>query len=553
MQTILNRVQYLYPDQYEQVYNNILALVEKWSKQQFSTYPWVDQSDVLMITYGDGIRSKEQSPLQTLSRFADEFLQGYINIIHLLPMFPYTSDDGFSVSDFREINPDLGSWSDVEALSQNYDLMFDAVINHVSASSKYFQEYLKCTPEYQNFFITADPSLDYSLVTRPRTLPLLTPFSTKDGVKHVWTTFSEDQIDLNFKEPKVLLEILDILLMYAAKGARFLRYDAIGFAWKELGTTCMQLPQTHELIKLTRDVLQLCSKGCTIITETNVPHQDNISYFGNGHDEASMVYQFPLPPLTLYSFLSGNADKLTQWAAGLEPTSCDTAYFNFLASHDGIGMRPVEDILTQLEKSFMENAVLERGGQIGYRTLPDGSQVAYELNINYLDAVAGDLLDAQAIAQKFLASQCVLMSMMGMPAIYYHSLLGSRNCYQEYESSGIKRRINREKLDLEEIRKELSDPTTLRHMVFTAYTAIIGLRKTIPAFAPNSPQQVLSLDNRIFALLRGEKGSQVLVLINVSNETVTLHTHYMGTDAFTGRTYNKEITVSPYQYMWIQL
>lgn len=288
--------------------------------------------------------------MQALKTFLDREMEETISGVHLLPMFPYTSDDGFSVQDFREIDPELGTWKDIEALGENYDLMFDAVINHVSKSSVYFQEFLKGNEKYRNFFIVADPDEDYSSVTRPRALPLLTAFETADGEKYVWTTFSEDQIDLNYKEPAVLLEILDILLFYASKGARFLRFDAIGFAWKEKGTTCMHLPQTHELIKLMREVLEECAKGCTIITETNVPHKENISYFGDGTDEAGLVYQFPLPPLTLYSYIVGNAEKLTEWAASLEPTNPQTTYFNFLASHDGIGMRPVEDILSEEER-----------------------------------------------------------------------------------------------------------------------------------------------------------------------------------------------------------
>ncbi len=553
MEKIKERLKFLYPKEYEAVYEKLCKLIEGWKEKIDITYDWVDNKDVMLITYGDGLKNNGQPPLQVLGEFLNKELKGCVSAVHLLPMFPYTSDDGFSVSDFKKINPDLGDWEHIEDLKKDYDLMFDAVVNHASKSSMYFQEFLKESPRYKNFFIVADPSKDYSMVTRPRTLPLLTKFDTVGGEKWVWTTFSDDQIDFNYKEPEVLLEILDILLLYASKGARFIRFDAIGFAWKEDNSTCMHLPQVHEMVKLMRDVLDYCVKGCTIITETNVPHKDNISYFGNGYDEAGMVYQFPLPPLTLHSFISADASELTKWAASLEETTPDTTYFNFLASHDGIGVRPVEDILSPEQRQQMVDAVLSRGGQIGYRSMPDGSQVPYELNINYLDAVAGDLSDADEIAQKFISSQCVLTSLMGMPAIYYHSILGSRNCYKDYEESGIKRRLNREKLDFEQLNKELSDRNSLRSKVLTKYKAMLNIRKEHKAFSPNAPQKVLSLDKRVFSLIREKDNERILALINVSGEEFTLDTQYSGVDLFTGKNYKGSISVPPYGYFWILL
>ena len=552
MNKIKEHLEFLYGEQSEELYGEIQNLIHKWKPQIHSSYPWVGKEDVMLITYGDGIKKENRTPLNALKLFLDEEMEGLINNVHLLPMFPYTSDDGFSVQDFREINPELGSWKDIEGLQENYDLMFDAVINHASKSSMYFQEFLKGTKKYRNFFITADPNEDYSSVTRPRALPLLTPFQTSEGEKYVWTTFSDDQIDFNYQEPKVLLEILDILLFYVSKGARFLRFDAIGFAWKKKGTTCMHLPETHALVKLMREVLEECAKGCTIITETNVPHKDNISYFGDGTDEAGLVYQFPLPPLTLHSYISRNAVKLSQWAKSLEPTSPHTTFFNFLASHDGIGMRPVEDLLTEEERQAMVDATLERGGQIGYRTAADGTEVPYELNINYLDAIAGDETDENMMVQKFMGAQCILLSVMGMPGIYYHSLLGSRNCYKDYEESGIKRRINREKLNLDQLREELTQDT-LRRKVLIRYKGLLKMRRNQEAFAPNSPQEILDLDPRLFALIRGEGNNRVLAVINVSGDKVCVDSDYHGIDLLSGEKIAGNFQIQPYGYMWIKL
>lgn len=552
MGTIKDHLRHLYPDCFLSLEKQINSRIEFWKDNTDISYPWVDQTDIMLITYGDGIKRNGEAPLHTLREFLDRELSGTVSAVHLLPMFPYTSDDGFSVVDFRQINPELGSWRDVEHLGEKYDLMFDAVINHVSASSGYYKKYASGDEAYRDFFIESDPDDDYSQVIRPRTLPLLTKFETSMGTKYLWTTFSEDQIDLNYKSPQVLLELLDILLFYASKGARFLRFDAVGFAWKEQGTTCMNLPQTHELVKLMRCVIESCFKGCTIITETNVPHEENISYFGNGYDEAGMVYQFPLPPLTLHAYLSGYAGHLTDWAMGIKPVSEAASYFNFLASHDGIGLRPVETILSLEERQFIVDEVLKRGGQIGYRSLADKSRVPYELNINYLDAIAGDEKDSSVMVRKFLGSQCILLSVMGVPGIYYHSLLGSRNCYKDFEETGIKRRINREKLDADQLEKELSDPDSLRSKVVSGFLAMLKIRRQEAAFSPNSLQKILKLDERVFALQRGEGEGRILALVNVSRQQVECEIGVIGEEMISGRKIKENVILEPYEYMWIK-
>ncbi len=178
----------------------------------------LSEKDAILITYGDTLQDGVRAPLQVLEEFLKTYVGDAIDTIHLLPMYPYTSDDGFSVTDYLAISPELGTWDDIYRLNDSYHLMFDAVINHISKSSEWFQKFLKGDKKYRNYFITADPEADYSAVIRPRTLPLLTAFDTAAGTRHVWTTFSEDQIDLNYKNPEVLMEIAEILLIYAHRG-----------------------------------------------------------------------------------------------------------------------------------------------------------------------------------------------------------------------------------------------------------------------------------------------------------------------------------------------
>lgn len=551
----------LYRSKGQEVYNNIIQLAAKWKSKPYaaSGKGWVSENDVIMITYGDSIGGSNEAPLVTLKRFADRFLKDTITAIHILPMYPYTSDDGFSVVDYYEINEEMGTWEDIKNLAVDYDMMYDAVLNHISKSSKWFRGFLSCEGKYGDYFIEADPGEDCSKVIRPRTLPLLTCFETKEGKKYVWTTFSDDQIDLNFKSPDLLLEVLNVLLYYVYNGARFIRLDAIGFVWKEKGTCCMHLPETHGVVKLMRAVLDMVFPGTMLITETNVPHVDNISYFGNGSDEAQMVYQFPLPPLVLFSFISGNAEKLGKWAESLEekPLSEGNTYFNFLASHDGIGIRPAEGILTTDEKDMIVRIVTEHGGKVSYKSDSDGSISPYELNINYMDALtAPGSTDDRKRTDKFLAAQAILLSVVGVPGIYIHSLLGSRNWYEGVKESGINRRINREKLNYEGLYRELEESGNIRSMVIKEFSKLIRLRRQHSAFSPDSSQKVLFLDERAFCFIRHNNvtDERILVIVNVSDYEYEIEYDGHGVDLVSGEEIShSRVNMMPYQVRWINM
>ncbi|MEJ5247826.1 sugar phosphorylase [Caldilinea sp.] len=485
-----------------------------------------DQREVILITYGDQIREEGQPPLRTLAEVLETTVSDAISGVHLLPFYPYTSDDGFSVVDYRQVDPALGDWEDIHRLGRRFRLMFDAVINHISASSPWFQAFLRGEAPYTEYFITVDPSVDLSSVVRPRTSPLLTPVETVEGVQYVWTTFSADQVDLNYRSPALLYEILDLLLFYVEQGAQLLRLDAVGFLWKEIRTPCIHLPQTHALIQAMRAMLDLAAPDVLLITETNVPHQENISYFGDGYNEAQMVYNFTLPPLTLHTFHTEDASLLSEWAASLSTPSEQTTFFNFMASHDGIGVRPLEGILSREAIDALVERTLRHGGLVNYRAALDGSQLPYELNIVYFDALNDPNADEPLALQvdRFLASQAILLSLAGVPGVYVHSLFGSRNWREGVERTGQNRTINRRKFRRSELEALLHDPTSLPHQVFTRYRRLIVARTSEPAFHPNAPQQIVHVDPALFALVRTRLDGtrRVLCLHNVANREVRL-------------------------------
>lgn len=522
--SLTDRLSMLYGDDADRVAAEIEQLIDEYRTEHASAAqsapPWTE-CDVVLITYADLLRSPGRTPLATLADWlTGEGLDQLLSIVHLLPFCPYSSDDGFSVIDYLEVDPEAGTWDDIRALGESVDLMFDLVLNHISRHSEWFGAYLRGESPYDRFFVETDPTLDLSRVVRPRSLPLLTEVETSQGTRHVWTTFSDDQIDLNYAEPEVLLRMLGVLLEYAKRGARIVRLDAVAFLWKEVGTDCLHLPETHEAVKLMRDVSAAAFPQMLVLTETNVPHVENVSYFGTG-DEAHMVYQFSLPPLLLDAFVSGDAVYLRQWLENLDPPPPGCTFFNFTASHDGIGVRPLEGLVPDDRFAKVIEAVRARGGLINTRRRPDGSDAPYELNITYVDALAPTERDAppdiELHATRFLASQAVMLALPGMPAVYFHSLVGTQNDYRGVDQSGINRRINRHKYDLDELQGKLTEADSLAARIHRGYRQLLAVRTSHPAFHPNAPMQLLDVGNdRVLALERTSTDAteRILVLAN---------------------------------------
>jgi len=539
-------------------FERLQPIIDKFAGQKREREEFFSQADVVLITYGDTLQKQGQAPIATLHEFADKYLKGAVSTIHFLPFFPYSSDDGFSVMDFFQINPELGSWENVTNIGRDFKLMFDYVVNHFSAKSQWFDYYLSGKQGFENFAIDVDPSIDLSMVTRPRSLPLLSEYQKANGQRvNLWTTFSADQIDFNFADLDVLSKMIEVLLFYVQQGATLIRQDAIAYLWKEIGTTCIHLPQTHAMVKLFRAILDVVAPDVMIITETNVPHAENISYFGNGHDEAQMVYNFSLPPLLFYSFVREDATVLTDWAKGLQLESSGNTFFNFTASHDGIGVRPLEGILPTQELDALVEVVKTNGGQVSYKRNPDGTDSPYELNITYVDAILADSKSTRA--DRFLASQAIQYALPGVPATYIHSLLGSRNWTAGVTQTGRARTVNREKLQIEDVIEELQNRDSFRSQVFYPYIEMIKTRKKQSAFHPNAEFQMLDLDPKVFGIRRASKDQVIYALTNISASEVTVSVPNPNeanslTELFSGESFAFDnIALKPYQYVWLTL
>ncbi len=487
------------------------------------------ERDLILITYADAVRSKDAVGIEALHRFVETYYDS-VNTIHMLPFFPYSSDRGFSVVDFKAVDPKVGSWDMVRELAFDYDLMFDAVFNHASSRSEMFRGFLRGDPQYRDFFIAYDSPDDLtpeqrSKIFRPRTSDILTRYETIDGPKFIWTTFSPDQIDFNFRNPAVLLAVLEALLFYVRRGADIIRLDAVTYLWSEPGTESIHLPQTHEIIKLLRDVLDTVAPGVALVTETNVPHEQNISYFGDGTDEAHMVYNFALPPLVLHTFYAQDTTAISAWAAGLELPSSQTHLFNMLDTHDGVGVQGVKGILTREQIETMIEAAKEHGAYISYKATADGEE-PYEINTTWWSAInvdgSGEPIALQV--KRYVASRSMALVLKGIPGIYTHGAIALPNDHALVERTGVKRDVNRGVIDTEIYREHLHQPGSKRSLLRLEQREISKMRTRLRAFHPRGEQRVLALSPKIFAVLRisPEGDRRVLALTNVTGEIVSL-------------------------------
>ncbi|MFT5632328.1 MAG: sucrose phosphorylase [Rubritalea sp.] len=554
------------------------ANTEQITKQIFQTVPlatkaieavlkinkW-DEQDIMVITYADSIKREDERPLRTLYDFFRRELKPHINNVHILPFNPHSSDDGFSVIDYREVSPEHGDWSDIEPIIKHFNIMADLVLNHCSRESKWFQNFLTDTSPGKDYFIDGAGFKDLTKVVRPRSSPLLTSVETVAGEKQVWCTFSEDQVDLNFANPEVLLEIIRIIQFYLDKGIHIFRLDAVAFLWKEDGTNCIHRPETHEVIKLLRLIVENLEPSAILITETNVPNKENLSYFGNGN-EAHLIYNFSLPPLLLHTMLSGDGRHLKKWMMSMPPARLGRAYLNFIASHDGIGLRPAEGLLSQEEQDNLITTLRDFGGEISMRRTPNGDLTPYEANISLYSSMAGTIKNGKDQWQldRFVAAHTIMLAIEGLPAFYLHSLLGTENNIQGMAESGHARSINRYKWDIQDLEEALCDKNLHHKSLFDEIRRRISIRKEQEAFHPNATQYTLHLGKEIIGFWRESlnRSQSIFAIHNISDKAqqvplleLNLIATETWTDLLSGKTYcsqdDTHLELAPYGCAWI--
>jgi len=513
-------------------------------------------ADRMLICYGDSVRDEPGMPLSALRQFATQYLQNSISTIHILPFFPSSSDDGFAVIDYQTVRRDLGDWSDINALSADFDLMFDLVINHCSRENLWFADFVGGREPGCDYFHEMPSMVGLESVVRPRNSPLLTHVHTYQGIKRVWTTFSDDQIDLNFANPEVLCEFVHILFSYIAQGARFIRLDAIAFLWKELSTSSINLEQTHCVVRVLRALIDEMQTRTLLLTETNLPHNENVSYFGS-RDEAHLVYQFSLAPLILYSYLFNDGQYLGQWAEQLEPPPAGCSFVNFIASHDGIGLRPLEGLVPASDIQRLTDAAHERGGFAAMRSADDGTETVYELNIALFSAFGGTTKNIPA----YLGAHQLMLAFQGIPALYLNAFVGGLNDLQGVESTGRTRSINRGHWQLDDLKTILATETNEQSIIFAELNRSLEIRGSQSAFAPSAQQEILAYTKDSLWLKRENTDQVILVIASFSEAPVetelprqdTAYEHATDLLSEDAVVLTKAVPMAPYQVRWLSI
>ena len=523
-----------------------------------------DQSTAILITYADTITAPDKPTLAVLNRFlSEDYGTVGLPVLHVLPFLRSSSDRGFAVCDHTQLEPHFGDWHHLRKLAHGRRLMADLVVNHVSASHRWVQQFRRGR-EPGSFMVMAPTDLQgWDHVVRPRSSVLFTLMDTHQGLRPVWTTFGPDQVDLDWSRLEVLEFFARLMRTYVAHGVTWVRLDAIGFLWKDPYTTCMHRPKTRILVQALRLLLEQYTCNGVLLTETNVPEEENLSYLRSG-DQAHVAYNFPLPPLLLEALLSNNCDLLNRWLDRWPQLPQGSTMLNFTASHDGVGLRPAEGLISPERFHNLLMRCEERGGLISHRTEADGSLSPYELNIAWWSAMAGPATTPRRLQlERFLASQLLVMALPGVPAFYLPTLLAASNDHPTYRKTGCRRDLNRPQFDLQGLRRDLENTASPAAIIRILMGHALDIRAQLPAFHPEAPMTLLSPGRSDMIILQrghGEDPGAVWVVQSFREEAVALNVSLLSprhNGCWRDRLSQRAITaqrllLSPYEVLWLQ-
>ena len=436
------------------------------------------RNQVQLIAYADRLGGT----IPTLTDLLRGPLAGLFGGVHLLPFFtPFDgADAGFDPTDHTAVDPRLGTWDDVAELARTVDLMADVIVNHVSARSPQFLDFLAHgeDSEHAGMFLTFDrvfpdgaTEADLTRVYRPRPGLPLTDVTLADRSRRiVWTTFTSEQIDLDVRHPATVAYLVSVLDRLAAAGVRTARLDAVGYAVKTPGTSCFLTPGTHRFV----DDLHAWAteRGIEVLVEIHAHHERQVEIA----ERVDRVYDFALAPLVLHGLTTGDAEPLRRWLR-MRPTNAVTV----LDTHDGIGVRDVggdptdprrRGLLTDEQiDALVERIHTNTGGQSRRATGAAASNVdLYQVNSTYHAALGGD-------DRAYLLARGLQLFTPGVPQIYYVGLLAGGNDMDLLEATGVGRDVNRHRYRPDQVDAALARP------VVADLLALIRFRNSHPAFA----------------------------------------------------------------------
>ena len=433
------------------------------------------KNQVHLITYVDRLTQGGMKKLQLL---LDKELKDVFGGVHLLPFFyPIDgADAGFDPIDHTQVDSRLGSWEDIYSLSQTTDIMADVIVNHVSAQSPQFLDYLERGEKssYAKMFLTLDTVFpngvsekDLLAVYRPRPSLPFTTISLKDGSKKMfWTTFTSNQIDIDVLCDQGKAYLISILDKFHKSGIKMIRLDAAGYAIKKAGTSCFMIPETFDFIDWFRE--NATAYGMEVLVEIHSYYKKQIEIA----KQVDWVYDFALPPLVLHSIFNGTSAYLKKWIE-IRPQNTITV----LDTHDGIGVMdvggakglpgllPEEDI-----DSLVEQMHLNSEGQSKAATGAAASNLdLYQVNCTYFDALGKN-------EDHYLMARAIQFFLPGVPQVYYSGLFAEPNDMELLAKTNVGRDINRHYYSDDELVKALNRP------VVQKLIKLIKFRNSHPAF-----------------------------------------------------------------------
>ena len=415
------------------------------------------KNKIQLITYIDRLGCKSIKELNSL--FKNE-LNGFFGGLHILPFyFPIDGEDaGFDPIDHNLIDPRLGDWDDLHELSKEVDIMADLIVNHVSAKSVQFQDYLQKGKEskYASLFLTYDTvfpngatEADLLSIYRPRPSLPFTMVKLNDGTsKLIWTTFTSNQIDIDVNSEVGINYLEGILDTFQKGGVKMIRLDAAGYAIKEKGTSCFMIDETYEFINKLRTKAK--AKGIEVLVEIHSYYKTQIEIA----KRVDYVYDFALPVLVLDTLFNKNASSLKKWLK-VSPRNAITV----LDTHDGIGIVDVgaegdnpgliegailSKIVDQMHINSKGNSLKATGGAASNLDL-------YQVNCTYFDALGGD-------EKAYLMARAIQFFVPGIPQVYYVGLFAGENDMELLERTNVGRDINRHYFTKNEIDDHLKRP-----------------------------------------------------------------------------------------------
>lgn len=426
------------------------------------------ENKVMLITYADSLGHN----LKDLDRILETYFKEAVAGVHVLPFFPSSGDRGFAPMDYHKVDPAFGDWGDVERLAEKYYLMFDYMINHISAQSGYYKDFLEKKDasgyhdlfiRYKDFWEDGEPTeeqVDAIYKRKPRA-PYVDAHFADGTTEKVWCTFDEEQIDINCKSDTAKAFIRDNLTDMCRHGAALIRLDAFAYATKKAGTSCFFIePDVWELLRECEEILD--SYGVTILPEIH----EHYTMQKKIEAQDFYVYDFALPMLLINALYYGQSRYLKHW---LE--ICPRKQFTTLDTHDGIGVVDVKDLLPDEEILRTKDDIFRFGANVKkvYNTAAYNNLDIYQVNCTYYSALGDD--DAS-----YLIARAVQFFAPGIPQVYYVGLLAGRNDLKLLEETKVGRNINRHYYTEEEIAQEVKRP------VVEKLLKLMKFRNEYPAF-----------------------------------------------------------------------